>query len=250
MSLAMRLPPAGPAPLAPPPAEPLITRCGTPSRTAVLTALVVSSIEVGSVRPILMLTRTGRPRSLAACPAKVRWLALQGLLTLYPDANEQVLAQALGCRPSADRRRDERWRRRELDAVRSDFTPAQVDRVARTVSANEDPQLTARWVWPIACEVAARFTGAEPDRVLALTGRPGPSPAPVARARKIAAYLTASEKDVNHKALAEASGLDRKHVREMVAAVEDSRDDPDTDETLDRLAAELGQRLDEELSGW
>jgi hypothetical protein len=249
MSLAMRFPAPEPVRVAPT-AEPLVTRCGTPSRTAVLTALAVAAVELNSVGPILTLVRTGRPRSLAACSGRVRWLGLRGLLRLYPEANEAALALALGCRPSSDRRRDERWRRRELEATRADFTPDQVERVARGVSTHEAAQMTARWVWPVACEVAAQHTGAEPAKVLALTGRPGPSPAPVAKARRLAAYLTASEKDVPLKALAEASGLDRKHLREQLAAVEDSRDDPEMDETLDRLAAELGRRLDEELSGW
>lgn len=254
MSLAMRFPAPDPvradAARPAPPIAPLVTRCGTPSRSAVLTALVVGSVELNSVSHILMLTRTGRPRSLQTCPARVRWLALRGLLMLYPEANDEAVAQALGCRPSADLRRDVRYRRRRLELARADFTAEQVERVARGVSSHEDAQLTARWVWPVACEVAAGHTGADVATVMARTGRPGQSKPPVARARKLAAYLTAIEKDVNHKALAAASGLDRKHVRDMVAAVESSRDDPETDETLDRLAAELGRRLDEELSGW
>ncbi|MFN3352618.1 MAG: hypothetical protein ACK4Z5_03330 [Brevundimonas sp.] len=247
MSLAMAF--AAPAP--PPVIEPpLVTRCGTPSRTAILTALAAAAVERDGVRTILMLARTGRPKSLTSAPGRVRWLALRGLLTLYPEANETALSAALGCRASTDRRRNEARRRAELEAVRNDFTPDQVMRVAREVSRHEDAQLTAKWIWPFACAVAGEHTGAEAMAVMERSGRPGPSPQPVARARKIAAYLTMCEADVNLKALAAASGLDRKTLRENVQAIEDARDDPAMDETLDALAAELHRRLDEELSQW
>ena len=223
---------------------PLTPRVGSPSRGAILTALASAAVRVGDLKGILTLARTGRPRSLIGCGGLFRWLALDGLLALYPEANRDALCAALGCRASTDPRGRADKRRASLD-------PGSIHAVARDVAENEDAYLTASFVWPIACAVTAAHTGVDPDVVRTPTGERTSQPRAVSLARQMAVYLTMTEGDVNATAMAAATGLEKKTVRHGVAAMEDRRDeDPALDDVLTTLAAVLGDRLNQELSQW
>ena len=122
--------------------------------------------------------------------------------------------------------------------------------MARAVVENEDAELTARWVWPVACAVAAAHVGADAEEAATVTGARN-STRVVGRARKLAVYLTMTEGDVNATAMAAATGLNKETVRHHVASVEDARDeDGALDAELETLAADLRRRLDAELSQW
>lgn len=232
-------------------AEPVFTprplavtpRVGSPRRAAILTALAAAAVRDGNLRAVLMLARTGRPRSLIRCAGGFRWLALAGLKALYPDGNDAALRTALGCRAPADERR-----RAQL---REAWDAEAVQAVARAVVENEDAQLTATWIWPEACAVAAGHTGAEAETVATITGSRTTQPKAVSEARKMAVYLTMTEGDVNATAMAAATGLNKTTVMHAVAQMEDRRDeDGALDEALTALAAALTARLDEEMGQW
>lgn len=226
-------------------------RVGSPRRAAILTALAAAAVREGNLRAVLILARTGRPRSLIRCAGPFRWLALAGLQALYPDANAEALRKALGCRASTDRRLHEPARRERLIQLREAWPAEAVAGVAQAVVDNEDPELTARWVWPVACAVAAAHTGAEAAAVSTVTGSRATPRRAVGQARKLAVYLTMTEGDVNATAMAAATGLNKETVRHHVGSVEDRRDeDAALEETLEALAVELRRRLDEELSQW
>lgn len=231
------------APPHPLPCLPVTPRVGTPRRAAILTALAAAAVRDGNLRAVLVLARTGSPRSLIRCAGGFRWLALAGLQALYPEANDAALRAALGCRaPTDDRRRPTSRRLWPADAVAD---------VARAVVENEDAQLTASWIWPEACAVAAAHTGAEATVVATVTGSRATQPHAISQARKLAVYLTMTEGDVNATAMAAATGLDKSTVKNAVAQLEDRRDeDPALDAALEALALALRTRLDEELSQW
>lgn len=240
---------AGPFP-APGQAPKLTPRVGSPRRAAILTALAAAAMETRDLRGVLVLARSGRPRSLIGCGGRFRWLALSALTTLYPEADVEALRAALGCRASTDRRQHEPARRAAL-AARETWPDDVVEGVARAVADNEDAQLTAAWIWPAACGVAAAHTEADPTVVATVTGTRDRTPRPVSQARKLAVYLTMTEGDVNATAMAAATGLHKETVRHHVASVEDARDeDGALDDTIETLAARLRRRLDEELSQW
>lgn len=229
----------------------LTPRVGTPRRAAILTALAAAAVREGNLRAVLILARTGRPRSLIRCAGPFRWLALAGLQALYPEAETGALKAALGCRASTDRRLNEPARRAQMEARQYGWAPEAVAAVARAVVENEDAELTARWIWPTACAVTAAHTGADPETVAQVTGERASPPRAVGQARKLAIYLTMTEGDVNTRALAAATGLDRKTVQHHASTIEDARDeDGALEATLEDLAAELRRRLDEELSQW
>jgi hypothetical protein len=245
MSLAVLTPSPFPAP-----GGGFTPRVGSPRRAAILTALTAAAMETRDLKGVLALARTGRPRSLIGCGGRFRWLALSALTTLYPEANEDALKAALGCRASKDRRQHEPARAAAL-AARERWPDPVVESVARAVIDNEDAQLTAAWVWPIACAVTAAHTGAEAAVVRTVTGTRASPPRPVSQARKLAVYLTMTEGDVNATAMAAATGLNKETVKHHAHDVEDRRDeDPALDQALETLAAELRRRLDEELSQW
>lgn len=225
-----------------PPPSAVTPRVGTPRRAAILTALAAAAVRTGNLRAVLMLARTGRPRSLIRCPGGFRWLALAGLRALFPEANDAALAQVLGCRPPADERRWAHQRTWDDEAVAF---------VAHAVAENEDAELTAKWIWPEACAVAAARTGADAAVVARAPGERTTQPRAISEARKLAVYLTMTEGDVNATAMAAATGLDRKTVKHAVAQMEDRRDDdPALDEALTALAGALCARLDEEMGQW
>ncbi|MFC5346281.1 hypothetical protein ACETK8_15855 [Brevundimonas staleyi] len=225
-------------------APPVTPRVGSPSRSAILTALAAAAVRHGNVKAVLVLAQTARPRSLMTCAGEVRWLAFAGLETVYPDAAREALMACFGLKPSRDRRQ-RAWQGRR--AWQADDLAA----VARAVSENEAAQLTARWIWPHACALAAGRTGADPAVVATVTGSRATPPRIVARARKLAVYLTVTEGDVNLSAMAAATGLDKSTVRFHVEGLADARDDDAAlDEELETLSAELRARLDQELSQW
>lgn len=221
---------------------PVTPRVGTPRRAAILTALAAAAVRDGNLRAVLVLARTGRPRSLIRCAGRFRWLALAGLKAVYPEANEAALRKALGCLTRDARRR----------ALARETWPApEVEAVARAVVDNEDARLTASWIWPEACAVAAALTGADARAVATVTGSRATQPHAISRARKLAVYLTMTEGDVNPSAMAGATGLDKSTVINAVNQMGDGRDDdPELDATLETLAEALRVRLDEELSQW
>lgn len=234
----------------PAPAPALTPRVGSPRRAAILTALAAAAMETRDLKGVLVLARSGRPRSLIGCGGRFRWLALSALTTLYPEADAEALRTALGCKASRDRRQHEPSRRAALVA-RETWPEDVVTGVARAVADNEDAQLTAAWIWPVACGVAAEHTGADAAVVGRITGARDKPPRAVGQARKLAVYLTMTEGDVNATAMAAASGLNKDTVRHHVASVEDARDeDGALDDQLEALAGELRRRLDEELSQW
>lgn len=228
---------------------PLVTpRVGSPRRAAILTALAAAAVREGNLKAVLILARTGRPRSLIRCAGPFRWLALAGLQALYPEANAEALKTALGCRASTH---SDPARRAATAARQSAWPIEAVKAVAVAVVENEDAELTARWIWPVACAVASAHTGADAAVVGRITGARDKTPRPVSQARKLAVYLTMTEGDVNATAMAAASGLNKDTVRHHVASVEDARDeDGALDDQLETLAADLRHRLDEELSQW
>lgn len=228
---------------APPPVLPVIPRVGSPRRAAILTALAAAAVRDGNLRAVLILARTGRPRSLIRCAGGFRWLALAGLRALYPEANDAALRAALGCRPSSDSR--------QRATARETWPADAIEDVARAVVDNEDAHLTASWIWPEACAIAAGHTGADVETVARATGSRVTQPRPISEARKLAVYLTMTEGDVNATAMAAATGLDKSTVKHAVAQLEDRRDeDGALDATLEALAEALRVRLDEELSQW
>lgn len=230
--------------------EALITRVGSPGRAAILTSLVAAAVEEKNVKAVLTLARRGKPRSLIRHSGSFRWLALSGLLRLYPEANAEALREAIGCRPSQDRRQNEPARRAQLESVRTRWPDHQVHAVAEAIALHEDHALTARWIWPVACAVAAEHLQVRAIDVEQVTGSRNSSPA-LGRARKLAVYLTMTEGDVNATAMAVATGLDKKTVRHHAASLEDRRDeDAALDDQLNLLSAQLRQKLDEELSQW
>lgn len=217
-------------------------RVGSPRRAAILTALAAAAVRDGNLKAVLVLARTGRPRSLLTCAGGFRWLAMAGLRAIYPDANDAALRSALGCVS-----RDSRPRA----ALREVWPAEAVAFVARAVVENEDAQMTASWIWPEACAVAAAHTGAEVEAVRTPPGTRGCQPHAISSARKLAVYLTMTEGDVNATALAAATGLDKKTVRHAVEQLADRRDDDAAmDATIEALTLALRQRLDEELSQW
>jgi hypothetical protein len=226
------------------PALPPVTpRVGSPRRAAILTALAAAAVRDGNLKAVLVLARTGRPRSLFTCAGGFRWLAMAGLKAVYPDANDAALRAALGCRPSRDNR--------PRAALREIWPDDAVEAVARAVVENEDAQLTASWVWPEACAIAAAHTGAPVQAVQTPPGTRGCQPHAISSARKLAVYLTMTEGDVNATAMAAATGLDKSTVRHAVDQLADRRDDdPQLDETLETLTTQLRQRLDEDLGQW
>ncbi len=229
-------------------ASPLTTvltpRVGTPRRAAILTALAAAAMEARDLKAVLALARTGRPRSLTGYGGLFRWLALAALTRIYPEACGETLKAALGCRPTSDVRG-------RAEARRAAWSEAEIERVASAVVEHEDAQLTAAWVWPIACAVTAEAAGADAEAVRTVTGSRASPPRAVGLARKWAVYLTMTEGDVNARAMAAATGLNRETVRHHAMTVEDARDDDGAlDATLETLAAELRRRLDEELSQW
>ncbi len=223
---------------------PVTPRVGSPRRAAILTALASAAVRAGNLKAVLLLAKTGRPKSLLACSGRFRVLALSGLQAVYPEANEPALRSALGLGPSVDRRR------RALEACTT-WPEADVRATALSIVENEDAQLTGRWIWPHACAVAAEHTGAEAAVVATVTGSRATPPRVVARARKLAVYLTMTEGDVNLTAMAAATGLDKSTVRFHVEGLGDARDDdPALDAELEMLSALLRARLDQELSQW
>lgn len=219
-------------------------RVGTPRRAAILTALASAAVQVGDLKGLLTLARSGRPSSLIGCGGRFRWLALAGLTALHPEANEAVLRAALGCRASTDARG-------RAEARRAAWDPNAIYAVARDVAEHEDAHLTSRWIWPLACAVAAEHTGAPAARVETPSGSRGCQPRSISTARRLAVYLTMTEGDVNATALAAVTGLDKSTVRAAVTAIEDLRDeDDDLDAAVDALAETLRERLDGELSQW
>lgn len=224
---------------------PVTPRVGTPRRAAILTALAMAAVRTDNLKGVLTLARTGRPRALRTVTGgKFRWLALAGLTTAYPEANAQALAEALGCRLNVQERSRNRVRR-------GVWHEEDVQAVARAVVEQEDAALTGRWIWPHACAVAAAHTGADAAVVATVTGSRSTPPRVVARARKLAVYLTMTEGDVNLTAMAAATGLDKSTVRFHVDGLGDARDDDaELDATLEALAAQLRERLDGELSQW
>lgn len=241
-----------PPPAAPPPVLPALTpRVGSPRRADILTALAAAAMETRDLRGVLLLVRTGRPRSLIGCGGRFRWLAAAGLSLVYPEANVEALRLALGCRASSDKRQAEPARRARLAAQREAWSVEVVEAVARAVVDNEDAQLTASWIWPVACAVTAIHTGADADSVRQAMSQKGTPPRAVGLARKYAIYLTMTEGDVNATAMAAATGLDKATVRHHAIDVEDRRDDDAAlNDTVETLADELRRRLDEELSQW
>lgn len=234
---------------APPPAlgePPVSRRFGAPSRAAIMTALAASAVRLGHIRAVLVLAQTARPRSLLACPGELRGLALAGLKAVYPDANPEALDACLRHPRTADRRRASRSRDFAVT-----WAPGDLTAVSRAIADNEAAQLTGRWIWPHACAVAAEHTGAEAAVVATVTGSRATPPRIVARARKLAVYLTMTEGDVNLTAMAAATGLDKSTVRFHVEGLGDARDDdPALDAELETLSARLRERLDQELSQW
>jgi hypothetical protein len=238
--MASRVEPA-PRMIAPAP----VTRVGTPRRAAILTALAAAAVQEGSLSAVLTLARTGRPRSLITCPHRVRWLALAGLMKLYPEASGAALQAALGCRT------DSRDPKRRMERKYARLADDQVLAVAYGIERHEDHHLTALWIWPTACAVTAAHTGADPEAVKRPSGSRASPPVAVSWARQLAVYLTMTEGDVNATAMSTAAGLDKKTVRHAVAKVENRRDDdPKLDDLIEDLAAELRRRLDAELSEW
>ncbi len=226
-------------------------RVGTPRRAAILTALAAAAVREGNLRAVLILARTGRPRSLIRCAGPFRWLALAGLQAVYPEAATEALKAALGCRTPTGRQMHEPARQRAALAKQQGWAPEAVAAVAQAVIENEDAELTARWIWPTACAVAADHTQADAAAVTQVTGERAFPPRAVGQARKLAVYLTMTEGDVNATAMAAATGLDKKTVRHHATTIEDARDeDGALDAALETLAAELRRRLDEELSQW
>lgn len=224
--------------------RPVTTRVGTPSRSAILTALAAAAVRHGNVKAVLLLAQTARPRSLFTCAGEVRWLAYAGLEAVYPEASNAALMACFGLNGGTDRRKRGWLNRRTWD---QDDLAA----VARAVVENEAAQLTARWIWPHACALAAAHTGAEAAVVATVTGSRATPPRIVARARKLAVYLTMTEGDVNLTAMAAATGLDKSTVRFHVDGLADARDeDAELDDTLETLTARLRERLDGELSQW
>jgi hypothetical protein len=222
----------------------LTPRCGTPRRAAILTALAAAAMHCGDLKAVLMLARTGRPRSLIGCGGRLRWLALAALQALHPEANGPALSAALGCRPSVDPRARAEQRRAAWD-------PNAIYAVARAVAEHEDAHLTASWIWPHACAVAAAHTGADVAAVQSPSGSRASQARAISGARKLAVYLTMIEGDVNATAMAAATGLEKKTVRSAVASIEEQRDeDGDLDAAVETLAATLRVTLDEELSQW
>ncbi len=222
------------------------TRFGAPSRSAILTALAASAVRQGHVRAVLVLAQTARPRSLLTCPGDLRGLALAGLKAVYPHANAEALDTCLRHPRAMDPRRSQRSR----DAAVT-WGPEDLDAVARAIADNEAAQLTGRWIWPHACAVTAAHTGADAAVVATVTGSRATPPRIVARARKLAVYLTMTEGDVNLTAMAAATGLDKSTVRFHVEGLGDARDDdPALDAELETLGAQLRERLDQELSQW
>ena len=231
--------------------EPLITRVGSPGRAAVLTSLVAAAVEERNVRAVLTLARRGNPRSLIRHRGPFRWLALSGLLRLYPEANAEALQAAIGCRASQDRRQHEPARRARLTDERAGWPDHQIHAVAEAVALHEDHELTARWIWPVASAVAAEHLDVCAIEVEAVTGARNDTPRAIGRARKLAVYLTMTEGDVNATAMAAATGLDKSTVRHHATSAENQRDeDAGFDEMLTQLADRLRQRLDEDLSQW
>lgn len=228
-----------------PSSPPVTPRVGSPRRGAILTALAAAAVRTGNLKGVMALARTGRPRTLCTVPGgKFRWLALAGLAAVYPDANAAALTAGLGCRT------DVKARRLTLER-RGDWPVEDVHAVAAAIVENEDAQLTGRWIWPHACAVAAEHTGAEAAVVATVTGSRATPPRIVARARKLAVYLTMTEGDVNLTAMAAATGLDKSTVRFHVEGLGDARDDdPALDAELEMLSALLRERLDQELSQW
>ncbi|WP_303713614.1 hypothetical protein [Brevundimonas naejangsanensis] len=225
-------------------------REGSPRRAAILTALASAAVRQGNLRAVLILARTGRPRSLIRCRGDFRWLALAGLKALYPEANIEILRAALGCRLT-DKRLHEPARYAARVAAREAWPAEEVAAIAQDVAEHEDHELTARWIWPTACAVAAAQTGVDPEAVRVVTGSRASQPRGIGLARKYAVYLTMTEGDVNATAMAAATGLNKQTVRHHAMTVEDARDDDGAlDATLETLAAELRRRLDEELSQW
>lgn len=228
----------------PAPASLVTTRVGTPRRAAILTALASAAMQVGDLKGLLMLARSGKPSSLIGCGGRFRWLALAGLQALHPEANETALRAALGCKASTDPRGRAEQRRAAWD-------PMAIYAVARDVSEHEDAQLTASWIWPQACAVAAGHYGAEVDQVRTPSGSRASQPHRISHARKMAVYLTMTEGDVNTTAMAAASGLDKATVRNAVTSIEDRLDEGgEIDGVVEALATALRTRLDEELSQW
>lgn len=229
--------------------EPVTPRAGLPGRAAILTALTAAALQAGDLKGVLALARLGRPRSLIGYGGRFRWLALGALTTLYPDTDAEAMREALGCRRSLDKRQHQEARRAAL-AARETWPEAAVQAVARAVVDNEDAQLTASWIWPTACAVAAAHVGADANAVATVTGARN-SPRDVGQARKLAVYLTMTEGDVNATAMAAATGLNKETVRHHVASVEDARDgDGALDAALETLAGDLRRTLDQELSKW
>jgi len=223
---------------------PVAQRFGTPSRAAILTALAAAAVRHGNVKAVLVLAQTARPRSLFSCGAPLRWLAMAGLSAVYPGANEDALFAAIGLKRSTDRRM--RATQHQVAWSNEDVTV-----VARAIAENEAAQLTARWIWPHACAVAAAETGADATAVATVTGSRATPPRALARARKLAVYLTMTEGDVNLTAMAAATGLDKSTVRFHVEGLADSRDDDRAlDETIEQLTVALRARLDGDLSQW
>jgi len=138
-------------------------REGSPRRAAILTALASAAVRQGNLRAVLILARTGRPRSLIRCRGDFRWLALAGLTALYPEANIEILRAALGCRLT-DKRLHEPARYAARVAAREAWPAEEVAAIAQDVAEHEDHELTARWIWPTACAVAAAQTGVDPRR--------------------------------------------------------------------------------------
>jgi|GEM_PF-1033547 len=231
------------------PTPPVTPRAGLPGRAAILTALTAAALHAGDLKGVLALARLGRPRSLIGYGGRFRWLALQALTTLYPQADGEALRQGLGCRPSRDKRQHQEARRASLKA-RETWPEALVQAVARAVVDNEDAHLTAAWIWPTACAVTANHVGADAQATATVTGARNSTRA-VGLARKLAVYLTMTEGDVNATAMANATGLNKETVRHHVASIEDARDgDGELDAQLETLAGDLRRLLDAELSRW
>lgn len=91
-------------------------------------------------------------------------------------------------------------------------------------------------------KAAGRF-GVEADAVLSApgtrTGRRSPGRAAAQQARRVALYLTVVVHDHTMKGVGRVAGLSNIGVRKALRHIEDWRDDPEADRTLEELTMEL-----------
>jgi hypothetical protein len=99
----------------------------------------------------------------------------------------------------------------------------------------------ARAAWVLAVDLAANATGADGRAVVQHhTGRRGRTvDNTTALARKIACYLACTVADVSADQLSRANGLDRATIRRHTLWVEEKRDEPLFDRTIENLEGTL-----------